>query len=451
MADRPNILLLMDDEHRADVLGFAGNDIVRTPVLDGLANSGFVFNNAYTSSPVCLPARQSMMVGELPSERGIKADDLAPNSHTFARRFSEYAYATVIAGKLHHRGWDQMQGWRHRIGAEQYVWTKHLTKRDEAAFEKFDRGIEPHIARELWSAEKEIKRAGPGRPVWNVRKDEHTIEGALQYIEQHFADPYYDHAQPDRPLLLKVSLNQPHYPFIADEELFEYYLNRVDPFIETESPNHPALGQHSVSPGEDVTRREIQRATAAYYAMVETVDHHFGQVLSKLRQVGEDLDDWIIVFTSDHGEMLGEHGVWMKGQFYEGSVRVPLIIRWPNEFEGGETIEENVSLTDLYATLCDLAGIEWPADIRSRSLRPLLSGERENWTNEVIAEYYHSGRDEVMIKKDALKYQYYGDDVDEVLFDLQEDPDEMTNVINDPTYEEDIAEFRAKAAELGFA
>ena len=161
--------------------------------------------------------------------------------------------------------------------------------------------------------------------------------------------------------MLKVSLNQPHYPYITpDAEKFGYYLNRVEPYIETETFPHPWLGKSpnmpgGVKPGEDVTEREIRRATAAYYAMIESADEMFGQVLDKLRYVGQDLDDWIIVYTSDHGEMLGQHGIWEKQKFFEASARVPLIIRWPKNFEP-RAVTENVNHCDLFATLCDLAG-----------------------------------------------------------------------------------------------
>ncbi len=440
----PNILFLMSDEHRPDVTGYEGNRIIRTRVLDELARTGVVFRNAYTPSPICIPGRQAMMSGQYPRTCGCErfGQDLPPFSMTFARRFAQYAYTTVAAGKLHHLGPDQMQGWTQRIGSAIKVGDAHIGDRDEDAFQRYTR---PTRAVK-WSDAKEIKRAGIGR-AGNVAEDEYALQGTLQFIERYFNDPFYDREQVNRPLLLKVSLNQPHYPYLTSAEKFNYYLNRVEPFLDQEVFDHPFLSMRQVRPGVDASEREIRRATAAYYGMIETIDEMYGQVLRALEHVGQDLDDWIIIYTSDHGEMLGEHGIWEKQKFFEASVRVPLIIRWPKGFPGGRTVYENVNLCDLFATLCDLADIPTPAGLESRSLAPLLRNEPWPWPNETFSQFW--GRN-LMIKRDALKYHSYGEEWPEVLFDLERDPGETTNFIDDPAYAEAVAAFRAQRAEMGF-
>lgn len=449
MPAHPNILILMDDEHHPDITGFAGNDVVRTPTLDRLAESGVVFENAYCPSPKCVPARQSIYSGQRPSSCDCRGwVDLEPGAMTYARQFSRNAYLTVSGGHLHHLGWDQMQGWRHRIGGQGYVSTGYIEDRNEAMFDKYEPSGNPHVGeRSLWSAAKEIKQAGIGTPRWNRGLDDYATDGVIEFIEEYFASPYYDMHQSNRPVLLQLSLIQPHYPFLTDAERFEYYLNRVSPTIDEPDQLHPKLDTNTVRPGEEVTTREIQRATAAYYGMVEAVDASYGRVLDKLRQVGEDLDDWIIVFFSDHGELLGEHGTWMKDSFYESSARVPMIIRWPEGFEGGRRITRNVSTVDLFATLCDLAGISQPPNLDSRSLEPLLRGEETDWSNEAICELYRGGPN-VMIKRDDLKYQYYPEESSEVLFDLEADPDETTNRISDSEYQAAIDAFRGRLTDL---
>ena len=444
MTNRPNILFFMSDEHRADVTGFAGNRVVRTPILDDLARTGIVFSNAYTPSPICVPARQCLMTGQLPRTCGceVYGDDLAPGAMTFARRFAEYAYQTVACGKLHHMGADQMQGWTKRIGLDDGIDARYLEGR---VTEEFARYLPPMKLK--WSQAKEVQRAGVGRATHVVR-DTYTVEGSLHYLIEHFLDPFYDRATPDTPLLLKVSLNQPHYPYLTEsQERFEYYLNRVEPYVNPDVFDHPFLGgKHRVRAGVEVTERELRRATAAYYAMVETVDTHFGRVLETLRHAGQDPDDWIIVYTSDHGEMLGQHGVFEKQKFFEASVRVPLIIRWPNHFPS-RVVSENVNLCDLFATLCDLAGIPIPPDLDSRSLVPLMGGDTSSWNNETISQF---GGTNLMIKRDQLKYQYYGPDRPEVLFDLTRNLEETVNLIEQPEYTAQLAAFRKRAAELGF-
>jgi choline-sulfatase len=440
---RPNILFLMSDEHRPDVTGCEGDAIVRTPVLDELARTGVVFSSAYAASPICVPGRQCMMAGQLPETCNCRryGEDLAPGTMTFARRFAQYAYATVACGKLHHMGADQMQGWTRRVGGDVHISPWYIEGRQEHEFAL----TIPQLRSVKWSDAKEIKRAGIGR-ARNVATDEYAVRGALEYIENHFLDPFYDRQQPHRPLLLKVSLLQPHYPYFCDAERFTYYLNRVQPFLEQEVFDHPFLSQRQVRVGEDVSEREMRRATAAYYGMVETIDEHYDRVLEALRHSGQDLDDWIILYTSDHGEMLGEHGIWEKQKFFEASVRVPLIVRWPRGFAGGRIVSENVSHCDLFATLCELAGIPVPPGLYSRSLVPLLQGGGAEWDNEAVSQF---GRTNVMIKRDQLKYQYYGPDMPEVLFDLERNPEETVNYVDHFEYADRVAVFRRRLVELG--
>jgi choline-sulfatase len=220
----------------------------------------------------------------------------------------------------------------------------------------------------------------------------------------------------------------------------------VQPFLDQAVFDHPFLSQRQVRVGTDVTVRDMRRATAAYYGMIETIDQHYGSVLGALQHAGQDLDDWVIVYTSDHGEMLGQHGIWEKQKFFEASVRVPLIIRWPKGFPGGRVVDQNVSHCDLFATLCDLAGIPVPEGLDSRSLVPLLEGNAECWDNEAVSQF---GYTNVMIKRDHLKYQWYGPEMPEVLFDLERNPEETINSIGDPAYAERVAAFRERLVELG--
>lgn len=442
MPKRPNILFLMSDEHRADVTGFAGDPIVRTPVLDYLAETGIVFRNAYTPSPICIPGRQCMMSGQLPETCGCRryGDDLAPGSMTFAKRLAQYAYNTVCSGKLHHVGVDQMQGWTKRIAPDAEVFDRYIEGRVAAEFERY----EPAPGTGKWSNQKEIERAGIGEGPYQ-RFDQRAINAALDFVQRYFTDPMYDRPGTPRPLMLKLSLLQPHYPFLTDEAKFTYYLNRVPLYMESRA-DHPVLSRTQAPPDVVATERDVRRATAAYYGMVESIDEIYGDLTAALEYVGQDLDDWIIVYTSDHGDMLGQHGVWEKVQFYEGAVRVPLIIRWPAQFEGGQVVDENVNLCDLFATLCDLCEIPVPAGLDSRSLVPLMEGDTTGWYNETVSQY---DSDRVMIKRDQLKYQWYGEAVPEVLFDLEQDPDENENYVDDPAYADALVWFRQRLGELG--
>ncbi len=441
MQHRPNILFLMSDEHRFDTAGFAGNQVVRTPNLDNLAAGGIRFDNAYTPSPVCIPARQCLMSGQLPKTCGCEGwIDLAPGYRTFASDFSRHAYNTVACGKLHHIGKDMLQGWTKRINPDADLAQEHI----DGLLADEVRRYTPAPGTGKWSNQREVEEARPGDGPYQSF-DRQTITGTLVFLEHYFRDHMYNRPQAHRPLLLKVSLKQPHYPFFCPEELFSYYLDRV-PFFHERPCDHPVLSQSQCCHPVDVSPALIRRATAAYYSMIETVDSHLGAILGQLAEVGQDLDDWIVVYTSDHGDMMGQHGIWEKTRFYEGSVRVPLLVRYPRRFQGGSTVTANVSLCDLYATLCDLAGLPIPEGLDSRSTVGLMSGSEAGWDNEVVSQFE---RTHVMIKRNALKYQYYGSHGPEVLFDLARDPGETTDVSLQPGYAEMMRGFRARLARLG--
>jgi len=387
---------------------------------------------------------------------------------TFARRFSEYAYTTVACGKLHHRGYDQMQGWRQRIGGDQHIDGNHFTGIVSSESEKYKKLRRHHMDWDnyCWSFAKEIRRAGIGKSPFE-EWDDLAVSGALTKVNHYFLSPYYDKEFPDHPLFLYLGLLNPHFPFLAEERLFTYYLRRVVPYLDEELLKHPFLGGSpasthgpvSVGLEGEVSKRDVQRATAAYYAQIETNEYQYRELLDGITHSGEDLDDWIIVYSSDHGEMLGEHGVWEKCRFYEGSVRVPLIIRWPKYLPQGKTIYENVNLCDLFSTLCDLARIPIPTGLDSRSLVPLMMGDNFGWTNESISQFtsfIHGKVDSdlgtyLMIKQDNLKYQYYGEKYPECLFDLKNDPAESENRADWEDYANIIRKFRDRADELGFS
>lgn len=439
--NKPNILFLMSDEHRADVTGFEGDPVIRTPNLDLLAATGTVFRNAYTPSPICIPARQSLMAGQLPRTTGCESygQDLRPGHMTFSRRLAQYGYQTVVSGKLHHMGTDQMQGWTKRLYGDMEISPAFLEGKEQSEFDKYARPSPK------WSQAKEVMRSGIGQGP-SVAHDRLTVEAALQFIDDYFNSTYYDREKIE-PLLLKVSLLQPHYPYLTGEEKFTYYLNRVKPYTGEIPFDHPFLSRMEVRPGADASERELRRATAAYYGMVETIDDHYGTILRALAHAGQNPDDWIIVYTADHGEMLGQHGIWEKQKFFEASVRVPLIVRYPEKFPEGKVVGQNVGLCDLFATLCELAGVPVPDGLDSRSLVPLLAGDDAAWDNEAVSQF--RGRN-LMIKRDQLKYHYYGPDMPEVLFDLQRNPEETINFIAEPEYGERVDRFRRRAAELGF-
>jgi len=429
-----NILILMADELRFDLPGFMGNPICRTPAMDRLARGAVVFDNAYTPSPVCVPGRQCVAMGKYPLHTGCErfGEDIPPGSRTFARTFAEAGYLTVACGKLHHRGPDQMQGWLQRIGSECAVrWpdTPAAAGREQ-------------IGRLKWRGAEELEIAGPGTSPLSLH-DRLTVDGTLNFLRMHF-EGMYRRTPEIPPLLLMVSLQMPHFPLLADPELFAYYRDRVRPRLHEEAPWHPALGRGALPCGEKVTAEDVRNATAAYYALVEQTDREFRRVIDGLESHGQNLDDWIVVLLADHGEMLGEHALWEKRKFFEGSARVPFFIRSPKAWAPGRR-RENVNTVDLFPTLCELADFPIPDDLDGRSLAPLLHDRRARWNNETFSQY---DVDEFMLKRGNLKYLIFGDKGPDVLFDLASDPGESSNRISDPAYILEVSEMRERLQEF---
>jgi choline-sulfatase len=451
----PNILMIMSDEQRYDVLGAAGDDIVRTPVLDDLADRGTYFTNCYCASPVCVPTRQAFHSGKLPRTIGCTkfGDQWDSDILTFPGQLGRYGYNTTAFGHMHFQDRDQLHGWQSRPMGNVHMSSEFLPPLAEDADPP---GMTAEERREkgtnyFWGPIQEVQNArtantNEGRMFW----DQMWTTGACHYLDDYFANAYYDRMQSDEPLCLFLSLTNPHYPFQCPTDLFNYYLNRVEPYIEGPPDNHPCYTQYNAVVGEDVTERQVQRATAAYYGQVEFTDNMFGMLMDKMEQLNV-LEDFIIIYFADHGEMLGQHGCWEKKQFHDGSARVPLMIYDPRNHAAGQRIDEVVSQLDLFPTVCDLAGVTTPEDLEGDSLVPLMRGDEIDWRDEAISElisWYHGGEC-FMIRRGHFKYVCYtAEGYPEQLFDMVNDPDETTNLIDDPDYAAPLAELRKRGEEL---
>lgn len=410
-----NILFLMADEFRCDIAGFSGNPLARTPNLDRLARGARVFENAHTPSPVCVPARQCLATGKYPHQIGCEhfGDDIPPGSQTFARWFSDHGYYTVVCGKLHHRGPDQMQGWMHRIGSETAVrWPEKYAGRSQ-------------IGRRKWAGAADLRNAGAGVSPLGLH-DDYSVHGVCDFLrmQEMYAVPK------DIPLFLMVSLQQPHFPLLTEPDLLDYYHDRVPVYWDEPRADHPFLDKGRLGPEEGISEADVRRATAAYYGMVEQTDRRIGTVLNALEEAGHHLDEWTIVFTADHGEMLGQHGLWEKRKFYDASVKVPLFVRAPG-VEAGRS-GQICNLVDLFPTFTSLAGLPTPEGLAGADL---FAKNRP----EVTFSQYDG--DHFLLRDGGWKYLRFPGG-SEVLFDLASDPGETINRMADPSCAEILAAAR---------
>ena len=439
-AKPPSVLLLMVDQLAASWLPAYGHDVVRAPHVTALSEQGVAFDAAYCASPLCAPSRASLLTGLLPSRTGVydNAAEMRASLPTVTHRLRTAGYATTLAGKMHFVGPDQLHGFEERLTPDVYPAGLDWTPDWRA----------PVDERLPWYHTMEsVVRPGVSAASMQVDYDDEVCFHAVRAL--------YDHARTRRgdPFFLVASFTHPHDPW----ELPARWWERYDP-AGIDLPAVPAIPWAEADPhsrrlramsridAEGLTDAQIRRARHAYYAAISYVDDRIGQVLGALRESGLE-DDTIVLLTADHGEMLGERGLWYKMAFFEDAARVPLIVRAPAGLaRAGERVAEPVSLLDVAPTLLDLAGLDASdlGAIDGRSLAPVLRGEGRRGA-PVVAEYLAEGVSApmVMVRDGALKYVRCPGDPD-VLYDLDADPRELRNLA-DGTDQAAAARVRAEA------
>lgn len=446
---RPNVLVVMFDQVAPEALGCYGNRTVKTPTIDRLARTGVVFDAAYSNSPLCTPARYCFMTGQLPSAtRGYdNAAYLASTVPTFAHHLRSAGYRTVLDGKMHFVGPDQLHGFEERRTTDIYPadfgWTPDWLQPDERV--------------DWWFHNMDaVTQAGVAEVTNQLLFDDEVGHSGVRALHELARD------EDERPWMLVVSFTHPHDPYVTRKRFWDAY-DGVDiplPRIaagDVELDPHTARLRH-VSAMEDVeiTDRDVRRARRAYYGNLTYLDEWTDRLTSTLDGLGV-ADDTVVIVLADHGDMLGERGLWYKMNFFEGSARVPLIVHNPARFAPGR-VAAPVSLVDLLPTLVELAGdgVPQPTDpLPGRSLLDLCrdpSGRpvegAEPVEREVVGEYMGEGAIApiVMIRRGSWKFVHSPVDPDQ-LYDLAADPDERVNLATDPHFSRQVRELRAEVDE----
>src|SRR2546429_180938 len=426
---RPDILIIMADQLVPSALPFHGNAVTQAPALSWLAESGVVFDAAYTASPLCSPGRASFLTGLLPSRTRAydNAAEFASQIPTFAHYLRSAGYRTVLAGKMHFCGPDQLHGFEERLTTDiypaDYGWTPD-----------WDR---PHERPGWYHDTSSVVDAGPC-----VRSNQLDFDDEVAFAAER---SLFGHIRSgdERPFCYVVSFSHPHDPFTISRQWWDLYRDEDIPLpAGGAGPSEAALHPHErrlrevcAMNGAEITEDHVRAALRAYYGAISCVDDHTSRLIGLLRDTGR-LDDTVVIVTSDHGEMLGERGAWYKMSFFEGAARVPLVVRAPALFPPGR-VPAAVSTMDLLPTLVglahdgDLPGIVGPLD--GRSLLPHLSGTPDR--DEVVAEYLAEGAIApiVMIRRGQHKFIHSPADPD-LLFDLASDPHELANLAGDPAW-----------------
>jgi len=428
---QPNILIMMVDQLMPMLMGAYDHPVVKTPNLDKLAKRGVRFDNAYTPCPVCSPARAAFMTGKYVSETGNydNATVLPADEPTVAHYLTNAGYDAVLSGKMHFVGPDQLHGFRTRLTTDIYPsdfsWTP---SRDDKG--DFIRGghvrnyIAPNVGVRPWTM--------------YFTHDEEVHFRTLEYINERGRPDKADEAKP--PFYLVASYHYPHEPFQVTQELWDLYEGE-----EVEIPQWPQNLEETYSQmdrwlnkvhGTDHPLLEdadsLRKLRRAYYGLVTYIDRKVGDLLEALERTGQ-AENTIVVFTSDHGDMLGEKRMVQKRCFYEWSARIPLIIAFPDGRHAGTIVDQPVSLFDLVPTALDWAGVpqENRLSLDARSLVPLITGSDEE---RVVFSEFHSDKVKApcfMVRRGKYKYIYIHG-FDPQLFDLEADPGEWNNLAGDP-------------------
>ncbi len=427
---RPNLLYIHTDQHCPQVTGCYGDPLVQTPHLDRLAASGVLFENTYCNSPICVPSRMSMLTGQHPHQNQVWTNDHVLDSGipTLAHAMGAGGYRPVLIGRMHAIGPDQFHGY-----AERYVGDHSPNYIGGAAV---DRGILDGTA---GPDRGSLEKSGPGQMAYQVH-DEYVTAATVDYLNR--VGVARRAGQSADPFSVTVGFMLPHPPYVARREDYELYADQMTlprknkSFAEEKHPYLRHWRQHTHS--EVVTEEEILRSRAAYWGLVTRFDAMIGQILDTL-EANNLANNTLIVYTSDHGDMLGEHGLWWKHTFYEESVRVPLIVSWPGVIPAGQRNERVISALDVNATILDALQAPALPNSSGRSFLPLIKGKDDapNWEDVAYSEYcvdqYTPDGESYqrMIRRDEWKLVYY-QGYEPQLFNLAEDPHEQIDLAQNP-------------------
>ncbi len=419
-----NILLIMADQLTVSALPIHGNSVVKAPHISRLAESGVVFDSAYCNFPICAPSRFSMLSGKLP--HSIAAYDngaeFAASIPTIAHYLGSLGYRTILSGKMHFIGPDQLHGYEERLTTDIYPsdfgWTPDWLKGP---------GYRP-----TGVSMRPVLEAGPCIRSMQIDYDDEA--------EYHGLQKLYDlaRASDDKPFFMTLSFTHPHPPFVSGKEQWDRYRDdEIDmptvppiPFEELDEHSQWLYYAHAQNI-YDVTDSHIRTARHAYYGMVSYVDDKVGRIMKTLEETGL-AENTLVVFAVDHGEMLGERGMWFKQTFFEPSVRVPLIFSMPSRFAPSR-IGTHVSLVDLLPTFMDIASSpgDWQpvSSLDGKSLLPLLEAANPADSRVVISEYSSEGvcAASRMVRSGPWKYVYTRG-LKPLLFNLENDPHELSNL-----------------------
>ncbi|MCC9078434.1 arylsulfatase [Litorilinea aerophila] len=434
MPERPNLILILTDHFRGDCLSRLGHPVAETPHLDALSREGAAFVQAYTPCPSCIAARRSLMTGLTPYSQGMVGyrDGLPwPYAVTLAGELTRGGYQTINIGKTHfhpprlHLGFEQL------IVPEDYE--EWLAQQPGVAVDKYAHGVDSNS----WMAR-------PNHLPESLMEETWFVSRAQEFLRKR---------DPTRPFFLCLSFNGPHPPWCPPQVYYDQFIHREMP--------PPAVGPWAAHHAEEaeypldvnawrgrLPEHQLHRARAAYFAYLAYLDAQVGRLMRTLAR-SRLLADTFILFTSDHGEMLGDHHLWRKTYAYDASARVPFLVHLPRQVPGprNREIRQVVGWEDILPTFLDVAGLPTPSSVEGRSVLPLLRGEVVDWRPYYHGEHapcYHPENANQFLTDGEWKYIWNPITGQEQLFHLATDPQERQELAEDPAYVAVLKEWRQR-------
>lgn len=437
---RPNILVIMSDEHNASVMGCAGNAIIQSPNLDALAAGGIVFDDCYCNSPLCVPSRLSFTACKYASHVGawnnscwLPSDDYP----SIAGVLNAAGYESYLCGKMHYDA------------TCRYGFTEIGGEMNAGMMDGRGSRREPDDLTPTPGISQRFDDFRPGEDSSVLKHDQNVTAGAVAFLKNR---------EPEgAPFFLLTGYLAPHFPLIVPEKYWDGYKGRVampeipEGYLDSLPRNYKHL--RIAFNMEDVPEDIVRKGRELYYGLVQWVDEEIGKVLQALEDAGL-AENTVVVYTADHGENMGDHGLWWKNCLFDSAARVPLIIRWPGRWPGGQHRAGPCSLVDVVQTIAQVGGAETPGDWDGDSMLNWLEDPSTQWKNIAVSEYYghNIASGSVMLRMDSFKYIYHTrpdaeHEPERELYDLETDPGELRNLAGMAEHRDRIAAMHARLLE----
>jgi Arylsulfatase A and related enzymes len=442
---RPNILFLMDDQHRGDCIGADGNRAIRTPNLDRLAKEGARFRCAYSTTPTCTPARSALLTGLSPWNHGMLHMVAMATRYPFTKpqALRDAGYYTMGIGKMHYNPQRNLHGFHHVVLDE----SGRVQSPDfRSDYRAWFWSQAPHLDPDATGIGFNDYPAKPYALPENLHPTYWTGQTAVNFLKGY--------NRPE-PFFLKVSFARPHSPYDPPARFFKRYADADIP--EAAVGKWAAKYAPRSGPKDDIWHgdlgpRQVRSSRQGYYGSIEFIDEQIGKILEVLEQRGW-LEETLILFTSDHGDMIGDHHLWRKSYAYQGSARIPMLIRWPEGLvaaKRGQVLSQPVELRDILPTFLDAAGTAPKAKLDGASLLTLIRNSNAEWREYIDLEHgvcYSRENNWNGFTDGRMKYIYHAFHGEEQLFDLENDPKELNNLAGDPKAEPELRKWRQRLIE----